>query len=135
MDNSVNRPASCWVRRPMNPPLRSAVFCSSQTVWLFQGEIAISPSRCTSMIAVTPIPSVHPPKKMTFCILTFFHSIGPKKTAAHSRSELTPISNWDFFWKYVLTESPALFLPDFMKFYRHSISEHNPGVSAQVGRS
>lgn len=43
-----------------------ALFCSSLTQWLFQGEIAISTSRCTSMIAVTPIPSAQPQKKMLF---------------------------------------------------------------------
>lgn len=93
-----------------------ALFCSSLTQWLFQGEIAISTSRCTSMIAVTPIPSAQPQKKMLFAfwLIAFYLSICPQ-TPAHSASREyahQPLE-FDFFGEIqVLTERLVLSFPD-----------------------
>lgn len=96
-----------------------ALFCSSLTRWLFQGEIAISTSRCTSMIAVTPIPSVHP-QKNAFCILTY-HLLSLNRSnnaSSFTYPQVCPSTTgiWLFFcWEIqLLRERLVLFFPDIL---------------------
>lgn len=115
-DNVVSHLATCLARWPAKQPLKSVLlcifhpvnfpvqFCSSLSQWLFQGEIAISTSRCTSMIAMTPIPSVQSQNMpFAFWLIKFYLWIGPN-TPAHSLPAGKPINHQNLTFSFSILE-------------------------------
>lgn len=95
-----------------------ALFCSSLTLWLFQGGIAISTSRCTSVIAVTPSLQCNHKK----CFLHFDLSPFNRSDDASSFTYQQVCPSTTGIWLpsfFLLTESFLLFFPD---FWLHSAS-------------
>lgn len=113
----VYHQVTCLVRWPMKQPLKplllsifhlvkfTALFCSSLSQWMFLGEIAISTSRCISMIAVT------------FCIFDLSPSLSQsvRRCRLIHLSASMPINHWNltsfFFLRNSSCLEPCTFLP------------------------